>query len=288
MSPVPDHSLGETLLSIRNVSRKIGDFLVFRELNVDIKNILRPGVSQGQVIVILGPSGVGKSQLFRVLAGLEKPTSGEVLVGEQQKPVKVGQVGVVSQNYYIDAWLTVMQMLVRAGKQAGLSRTQAKEKGLLLLDKFGVLERKNYYPDELSGGQRQRVAIIEQLMCSEHFLLMDEPFSGLDYKRKQDACELIHQLVFDDKEGTDKEKNTIIIVTHDIDTALGIADTVWFMGWDKDPDGKAIEGSRIIETADLISEGIAWHPRVQFTDKFIAMDKAIKERFCDPKGPYVK
>ncbi len=288
MFSIPEHSLAETLLTVNNVSRRIGDNLILRDINITIKNVKRPGVSQGQVIAILGPSGVGKTQFFRLLAGLEKPNSGEVLVGEQQKPVKVGQVGVVFQNYPIDPWLTVSDMLIRAGRQTGLSRVRAKEKGLFLLNQFGITERQNYYPAQLSGGQRQRVAIIEQLMCSEHFLLMDEPFSGLDYKAKQDACHLIHQVVFDDKEGMDKEKNTVIVVTHDIDTGLEIADTVWFMGWDKDPEGKIIDGARVVETADLISQGIAWHPGVQFTDKFVEMDKAIKARFCDPQGPYMK
>jgi NitT/TauT family transport system ATP-binding protein len=288
MFTMHEHSYAETLLTVNNVSRRIGDNLILRDINIDIRNITRPGVSQGQIVAILGPSGVGKTQFFRVLSGLEKPTTGEVLIGNEQKHVRVGQVGVVFQNYPIDQHLTVIQTLVRAGKQTGLSKNAAQEKGLSFLNDFGLVERKNFYPEQLSGGQRQRVAIIEQLMCSEHFLLMVEPFSGLDYAAKQDACALINKVVYDDKAGTEKEKNTIIVVTHDIDTALCIADKIWFMGRDRDEEGKIIPGARIIETSDLVSEGIAWRPDVQYTDRFIEIEKAIKKRFCDPKGPYTK
>ncbi|KKT81258.1 MAG: hypothetical protein A2925_00750 [Candidatus Yanofskybacteria bacterium RIFCSPLOWO2_01_FULL_44_22] len=269
----------QVLLKVENVCQQFGDNLVLRDVNVEIENI----EGRGQVVAILGPSGVGKTQFFMILAALRKAASGKVLIGQELKPVRNGQVGVVFQNYYIDPWLTVMQSIIRAGKQTGLSAKQSREKGMSLLGKFGLTERKDYYPAQLSGGQRQRIAIVEQLMCSEHFLLMDEPFSGLDYKAKQDACALINEVAHDQTDGQD---NTVIFVTHDIETALMAADRIWFMGRDRDAEGKIVPGARIVEIADLVAEGIAYQPDVQFSPKFLQLAQVIKERFCDPKGPY--
>lgn len=282
MLQVKPHAFKDAVLTIENLSLKLGDNLILRDVNIEIRNVVRPDVTQGQVVAILGRSGIGKTQLFKAVAGLQDPktTTGQILIGAERNQVKVGQVGVVFQNYYVAPRLTVMQTLIRAGKQASLSTKDAREKALQFLEKFGIAERKNFYPAQLSGGQKQRVAIIEQLMCSEHFLLMDEPFSGLDYMSKQKACEMISLVASAD------ELNTIIIVTHDIETALEVADTVWLMGRDKDGDGKVVPGARIVEKVDLIGAGLAWQPGIQFTPEFSQLVRDLQARFIDPTSPY--
>lgn len=276
------HSFKEPILTINGLSLRLSDNLILRDINIEVKNVVRPNVVQGQVVAILGRSGIGKTQLFRTIAGLQKPTVGQILIGPKQKSVKVGQVGVVSQNYYISPRLTVLDTLVRAGKQGGLGKRGAREKGLSLLEKFGVIERRNFYPAQLSGGQRQRVAIIEQLMCSESLLLMDEPFSGLDCVCKQKICETIIKVA------NQKETNTIVVVTHDIEAAVEIADTIWLMGQDRNEKGEFVAGARIIEKVDLMDEyPLAWRPGIQFTPEFNQLVQQLKSKFIDPNGPYI-
>ena len=89
----------EVLLKVDNVSLQYGDKLILRDINFNIKNIVRPNISQGQVVSLVGQSGIGKTQLFRILSGLNPPTSGKVLVGQKQEEVKEGDMGVVFQNY---------------------------------------------------------------------------------------------------------------------------------------------------------------------------------------------
>ncbi len=215
------HEDKETLLKLSAISLKLGDNLILRNVEAEVKDITRPDrpdIKQGQVVCILGKSGIGKTQLFRTIAGLQKPTSGQVLVGQKEEPVHAGMVGVVFQSYPLTKRLTIIQTLIRAGMQAGLPKNQAREKGADLLQKFGIPERKNFYPAQLSGGQQQRVAIAEQMMCSEKLILMDEPFSGLDYVAKQRTCDFINVVAEED------EENTIILVTHDLETGPAIAD----------------------------------------------------------------
>ncbi len=118
------------------------------------------------------------------------------------------------------------------------------------------MEHKDKYPAQLSGGQRQRLAIIQQLLCSKYFLLMDEPFSGLDIVSKKNVCDLIKQV------SVEHELNTIIVTTHDIETAVAIADTVWILGRTFDTNKKNL-GATVIKTVDLIERGIAWEENVK-------------------------
>src|SRR5579862_7281517 len=180
MAASAPYELKECILKVDHVSVKLGGLPILRDVNVEIRDIVRPGMNQGQVVALLAPSGMGKTTLFKALAGLDVPDEGQVLLGTSSQPVERGMVGVVAQNYPLFAHRTVAGNLAVASRQAGMSGSHAKDQSMELLTRFGLADQAHKYPVQLSGGQRQRVAIAQQFMCSEHFLLMDEPFSGLD------------------------------------------------------------------------------------------------------------
>ena len=262
-----------TILKAESVSVVKGETTILRDLSLEIRDIVRPDKVAGQVVGLLGPSGIGKTSLFRVMAGLEAPTSGRVLIGEEGKPVERGMVGVVAQHYPLFGHRTVLGNLMVAGRRAGLSRAAAKDKAMGFLKRFGLEDRANVYPPQLSGGQRQRVAIAQQFMCSEHFLLLDEPFSGLDPMAIDRVCELLAEVA------CMHEMNTIVVVTHDIAAALEVSDTIWLMGRDRDEKGQIIPGAKIQESYNLIERGLAWRDGIATTPEFMLMMREIRARF---------
>jgi ABC-type nitrate/sulfonate/bicarbonate transport system ATPase subunit len=263
----------EVILKAENVNVALGGVPILRDVNLEVRDIVRPDTIAGQVVGLLGPSGIGKTTLFRVLAGLDLPDSGKVLLGAEGPPVQRGMVGVVAQHYPLFAHRTVLGNLMVAGRQAGLSREQAREKATGYLTRFGMEDKGKNYPPQLSGGQRQRVAIAQQFMCSEHLLLLDEPFSGLDPMAVDRVAELLNEVA------CMHEMNTIIVVTHDIAAALEVADTIWLMGRDRDKDGKIIPGARIQESYNLIERGLAWRDGIATTPEFMLVMREIRARF---------
>jgi polar amino acid transport system ATP-binding protein/sulfate transport system ATP-binding protein len=187
--------------------------------------------------------------------------------------VRAGKVGVVAQHYPLFAHRTVLDNLLVAGVNGGKSAADAKAKADSLLDRFHLSDRGHLYPAQLSGGQRQRVAIAQQIMCSEQFLLMDEPFSGLDLIALRRVQELIVEI------GQLHELNTIFVVTHDISAAVEICDTILLMGRNSDASGKLIPGAKIQATYDLIERGLAWRPNVSSMPEFNATLQDIRQRF---------
>lgn len=272
MNPL-EATYGETLLHAENVTVRRGENVILRDLDLTVRDVRRPGRKQGQVVALLGPSGMGKTTLFNVLSGLEKPTQGAVYVTEKRLPVQRGMVGVVAQHYPLFAHRTVLSNLAVAGREAGLSGRDSEAKARDLLAKFGLSDQSGKYPVQLSGGQRQRVAIAQQFMCSDLFLLMDEPFSGLDMLALGRLCEFINAIVATD------DLKTIIVVTHDIRAALIVADTVWLMGRDRDADGEILPGARIKATFDLVARGLAWQPDLHDKEEFRALTQEVRGVF---------
>ncbi|MCW3060758.1 MAG: sulfate-transporting ATPase [Capsulimonas sp.] len=262
-----------TLLKLDDVSLTLGGNKILRNVNLEIKDLHRPGMTQGQVVALLGPSGVGKTCLFRILAGLDKPDSGQVLVEEEQVPVQRGMVGVIAQNYPLFAHRTVRGNLVVAGKQARLPGAEIAKRATEILARFGLEDHGNKYPAQLSGGQRQRVAIAQQFMCSEHFLLMDEPFSGLDMVAVDRVIGFIREMAASD------ELKTFILVTHDVDAALRVADTIWLLGRDRDDQGKIVPGAYVQATYNLADCGLAWRDEPENMPEFAELRREVCAAF---------
>jgi NitT/TauT family transport system ATP-binding protein len=267
------YEIAETLLKISGVNVAYNGISVLKNCNAEINNVKRPGVLQGQVVGLLGPSGVGKTTLFRVLAGLMTPDSGQVLVGPAATPVTRGSVGVVAQDYPLFAHRTVVSNLTVAAQQAGAADGSAKSKAMAILERFGLGEQASKFPAQLSGGQRQRVAIAQQLLCSDHLLLMDEPFSGLDPVAISRVVKLIGEVA-----QTDEEK-TIVIVTHDVAAALETCDTIWLLGRDFDANNRPIPGARVQKIYDLMALGLAWEDDLSNNPIYLKLLTEIRAYF---------
>lgn len=268
-----EYSLGKSLLKVENVCLEYDGVAVLKNVNAEVRDIVVPGKVKGQVVGILGPSGCGKTSLFYIIAGLHKPTSGRVSVNGFDRPVRAGEVGVVAQSYPLFEHRTVLGNLMLGALQKENDSKVAHEKVMALLKEFELDDKFNLYPAQLSGGQRQRCAIIQQILCSEHFLLMDEPFSGLDLLMLEKTCELICKVADMD------ELNTIIVVTHDVTAACSVADHLWLMGRDRDGNGAMLPGSRIVKEYNLIDRDLCWHPGIITSAKFTDFVREVKEEF---------
>jgi polar amino acid transport system ATP-binding protein/sulfate transport system ATP-binding protein len=269
----PNYTLGKTLLKVEHVCLEYDGRPILKDVNAEVKDIIVPGKITGQVVGFLGPSGCGKTSLFRIIAGLDKPTSGRVLLNGENRPVTPGQVGVVSQSYPLFDHRTILSNLMLAAKQKESHTKTAHEKVMTYLRQFDLADKFNLYPAQLSGGQRQRCAIIQQILCSDHFLLMDEPFSGLDLLMLEKTCELIATVANMD------ELNTIIVVTHDVTAACSVADHIWLMGRETDVNGEKIPGSRIVKEYNLIDRDLCWHPGILTKPAFMDFVREVKEDF---------
>jgi polar amino acid transport system ATP-binding protein/sulfate transport system ATP-binding protein/NitT/TauT family transport system ATP-binding protein len=283
------YSKQDILLQAKGVSLSYGSKCVLRDINFVIRDIVRPGLQQGQVVSLVGRSGIGKTQLFRILSGLQKPSSGNIVIHErkpkldrrpgqrgaddpaegvqvyQERAVQAGDMGVIFQNYYQFGWRTVHQSLLLAARKNRLMSGKEKETIREYALRFDIEEVLDHYPAQLSGGQQQRVSIIQQLLKGADFLLLDEPFSGLDVCVLDKVSELLLQVSLSD------ELKTLIIVSHDIATAAAISDTVFILG--KEP-GR--EGSTLVREIDLMERGLAWRADVRQQQAFAEVLAEIK------------
>jgi ABC-type nitrate/sulfonate/bicarbonate transport system ATPase subunit len=251
-------------LQAKNVGLSYDGKPILRDINFEIKNIVRPDINQGQVISLIGRSGIGKTQLFRLLSGLQRPTSGEILIHGNQK-VKAGDMGVIFQNYYLFEWRSIHTSLLLAARKNPLLKGREKEAIKEYAADFDLAEHLQKYPQQLSGGQRQRVSIIQQLLKGSDFLLLDEPFSGLDVVVLDKVVELLLKVSVSD------DLKTLIIVSHDIATSVAISDTVFILGEEK---GKP--GSTIVKTIDLIERELAWEEDIKSKEVFVETIREIK------------
>jgi NitT/TauT family transport system ATP-binding protein len=234
---------GDALLSVQNVWKALGGEQILAGVSFDIRDRIVVGRRMGQIVGLLGPSGIGKTTLLRIIAALDRPDHG-VVTGPFGFPVVAGCVGTVFQHSPLLRHRTVLGNLMVAGRVLGLSSTQAKARADQLLSRFRLAHRSGAYPAELSGGERQRAAIAQQIMLPRRLLLMDEPFSGLD----PSAIEDVRAVLLETADADDA--NTILIVTHDIRTVLATADQVLALG--RRPAGA---GAIVRLSCDLVEHG---------------------------------
>lgn len=257
----------ELLLKVDMVSKSYGGVPILKDVQIEIFNLVRPDVTQGQIVSLVGKSGSGKSTLFRIMAGLEAPDSGSVTLLDKWDgidyywPVKEGQVGVVFQNSYVYPWRRVVDILRMAAKKTkdGTESIEYYATLLSLEDHLGK------YSSQLSGGQRQRVAIAEQLLLGSDYILMDEPFSGLDTLTLDKVTDTLIKIVQTD------ERKTIVIVSHDLVNCLAISDTAFILHPQE-------SGATVTHRVCLASQGLAWQPGIKDTPTFRELLNFVKSK----------
>ena len=179
-------------------------------------------VAENDFVTILGPSGCGKSTLLRIVAGLDRPTAGEVQLDGRRIEAPGADRGMVFQSYTLFPWLTVLDNVCFGLRERGLARDQQLQVANGFIAKVGLVGFENHYPKQLSGGMQQRTAIARALANGPRILLMDEPFGALDHQTR----ELMQELLLGIWEA---EKKTVLFVTHDIDEAVFMGSRVVVM-----------------------------------------------------------
>ncbi|MGE5678289.1 MAG: ABC transporter ATP-binding protein [Pseudomonadota bacterium] len=183
-----------------------------------IKN-LSMEVERGEFVSIVGPSGCGKSTLLSLVSGLIRPSSGEILVENEPVNGPSSNVGYMPQRDHLFEWRNILKNTTLGLEIQKKLNKETLRNAERLLEEYGLGEFKNYYPKQLSGGMRQRAALIRTLAANPEILLLDEPFSALDYQTRLAISAEIWLII-------KKEKKTAVLVTHDIAEAVSMSDRV--------------------------------------------------------------
>ena len=209
----------DVLIKVEGLHKIYGDFHALNGINEEIH--------KGEVVVVVGPSGSGKSTFLRSLNLLEVPDQGHIYfegVDITDKHVDINKhrqkMGMVFQHFNLFPHKTIKENITLAPlKLLGKSKEEADKRAMELLERVGLAEKADSYPSQLSGGKRQRAALIRTLALKPDILLLDEPFSALDYQTRlevrEDICNILRS-----------EKKTVILVTHDISEAIAMTDRV--------------------------------------------------------------
>ena len=211
----------ETLIKVENLEKSFGKIEVLKGITTDIK--------KGEVVCIIGPSGSGKSTFLRCLNLLEDPTGGHIYfdgtdITDPKTNINLHRqkMGMVFQQFNLFPHMTVLKnMTISPIKVLGLSKAEAEERAMKLLERVGLADRANSYPSQLSGGQKQRVAIVRALCMQPEVMLFDEPTSALDPEMVGEVLEVMKSLA--------QEGMTMAVVTHEMGFAREVADRVFFI-----------------------------------------------------------
>ena len=209
------------MIKVENLHKKFNQLEVLKGIDVNVE--------KGEIIAIIGPSGSGKSTFLRCINRLEEPTYGKIFIdGENilDKKTDINKIrekgGMVFQHFNLFPHKTVMENIILAPmKLKGYTKEQAETKALELLQKVGLVEKKDTYPNKLSGGQKQRIAIARALAMEPEVMLFDEPTSALDPEMIKEVLDVMIDLA--------KEGMTMLIVTHEMGFAKNVASRILFM-----------------------------------------------------------
>ena len=209
------------MISVKNLHKSFGTLEVLRDISCEIMG--------GEKIVVVGPSGSGKSTFLRCLNLLEEPTKGEIwFEGEQINRPKANidmhrrKMGMVFQQFNLFPHMNVLENITMAPLYHGLlTKQQANERAMTLLERVGLTDKANVYPAKLSGGQKQRIAIVRSLALSPDVMLFDEPTSALDPEMVGEVLDVMKELA--------AEGMTMCVVTHEMSFAREVATRVLFM-----------------------------------------------------------
>lgn len=241
--------MADKKISVRNLKKNFGSLEVLKDISME--------VDEGEVVVLLGPSGSGKSTLLRCLNQLEKVTDGQIIIDGQDvtdKHTDINKVreniGMVFQHFNLFNHLSVLKNMTLAPVHLKtLSKEEAKQKALQLLERVGLADKAEAFPSQLSGGQKQRVAIARALEMNPDILLFDEPTSALDPEMVGEVLAVMKELA--------KEGMTMVVVTHEIGFAREVASRVIFM-----------EGGYIVEEGT--PDEVINHPKEARTIDFLS------------------
>ena len=214
--------MGETLLKIENLKKSFGKLNVLNGISTEI--------AKGEVVVMIGPSGGGKSTFLRCMNLLEQPTEGRIVfdgidivkADEKTKNRVRSEMGMVFQHFNLFPHLTILDNITLAPRLVkGVPRPEAEKKAMELLERVGLSEKAKAYPQQLSGGQKQRVAIVRSLAMEPKVMLFDEPTSALDPEMVGEVLDVMKDLA--------KNGMTMVVVTHEMRFARDVASRVLFL-----------------------------------------------------------
>ena len=189
---------------------------------LDVINDINMSVANGEFVSLLGPSGCGKSTLLNLVAGLEVPTQGKILIDGQEFTGIAGRVSFMHQKDLLLPWKNIIDNVCMPLYLRNIKKSDAHKKAKEYFEDFGLIGFENYFPNQLSGGMRQRAALLRTYLYSNDIFLLDEPFKALDAITRKKMQKWLKKLI-------SKLKSTSILVTHEVDEALILSDKIYIM-----------------------------------------------------------
>lgn len=239
-------------VELKSINKKYGDFQATKDVSFQIE--------KGSLVALLGPSGSGKTTILRMIAGLEAPDSGDIMIDGKRvndlSPTERG-IGFVFQNYALFRYMTVYQNIAFGLELKKMSKKEIRERVTELIALIGLQGMEKRYPNQLSGGQRQRVAFARALAPNPSLLLLDEPFAAIDAKVRKELRSWLREMIY-------RVGITSIFVTHDQDEAVEVADQI------------IVTNHGRVEQAGSPNE-IYNHPKTPFVSEFVGESTVIRE-----------